>query len=117
MADILSEFIHSSSMFCEDLYDWFFELFISVLLIFSLERLFCSFVCKVFLCLFILPNSLCVYFYILDISTTFPSLERVPRVEYVLWGAVAQLPMVTLSRYSRPIPCVGCVPPLLVVGL
>ena len=38
-----------------------------------------------------------VYFYIVDISTTFPSLERVPHVEYVLWGAVAQLPMVTLS--------------------
>ena len=83
-------------MFCEDLYNWFFEFFISILLIFSLE-VFSSFVHKVFLCLFILPNSLCVYFYIVDISTTFPSLERVPHVEYVLWGAVAQLPMVTLS--------------------
>lgn len=51
-------------------------LFISVLLIFFLEVLSYSFVCKVF-CLFILPNSLCVYFYLLDISTTFPSLERV----------------------------------------
>ena len=40
-ADILSEFIHSSSMFCEDLYNWFFEFFISVLLFFVVVVYLC----------------------------------------------------------------------------
>ena len=93
--------LNSLSLF----YFFLLLLFISVLLIFSLEVLSSSFVCKVFLCLFILPNSLCVYFYIVDISTTFPSFERVPHVEYVLWGAVAQLPMVTLSGIPGLSPC------------
>ena len=60
---------------------------------------------------------LCVYFYVLGRSVTFPSLGEVVLCRRHLWGPTAHSPLVTRVVCSRRAPYVGFVGPSVLVAL
>lgn len=82
--------IHSSPKFSEHLYAITLNSLSGRFLIFVLfsyfPEVFSSFVWTIFLCLFILPDSFYVCFYVLGRPTTSPSLEEVALCSWCLMG-------------------------------